>query len=98
MHLSELNNRDKEVSLLKRQLKSSQTALKHLWEYRDYVEEIKAYIASEELTGASELWNELEYPVQRSLYIAPLYGGPFTTKERAIIKGFWIITTEDIEG
>ena len=91
MHLSELHSRDMEVSLLKAKLKRAELTSKAIWEYRDYIAEIKEFIGLEELTGASEEWNELEYDIQKRLYTAPLYGGPFTTKERAIIRDFWKI-------
>ena len=96
MKVHELNNRDKEVSLLKSQLKHAQSVSKAVWEYRDYIEQIKEYIALEEITGADELWNELEYGVQKKLFTAPLYGGAFTTKERAIIRDFWKISEGDL--
>lgn len=98
MHLSKLNNREKEVSLLKTKLKRAHSVSKAVWEYRDYIEQIKEYIALEQITGASELWNELDYSVQRLLNTAPRFGGVFTTNERSIIKEFWDISTDDIEG
>ena len=96
MHLSELHSRDMEVSLLKAKLKRAENVSRAIWAYRDYIEEIKQFISLEELTGASELWNELEYDIQTKLYQAPLHGGPFTTQERAIIRGFWKIEESDL--
>ena len=89
MNISEMRN--SEVEKLKAALKRSYLASKAIYEYRDYIEQIKEYIALEEITGADELWNELEYGVQKKLFTAPLYGGAFTTKERAIIRDFWKI-------
>ena len=96
MNINELNNRDMEVSLLKAKLKRAENVSRAIWEYRDYIAEIKEFISLEELTGADELWNELEYKIQKRLFTAPLYGGPFTTKERAIIRDFWKIEESDL--
>lgn len=35
----------------------------------------------------SECWNELSEDEQTALWVAPSYGGIFTTEERKIIKG-----------
>ena len=96
MHITQLHARDMEVSLLKAKLKRAEDVCRAILFNIGYIEEIKEYIALEELTGAEELWNELEYPVQKLLITAPRFGGPFTTEERAIIRGFWKITEKDL--
>ena len=98
MHHSKLSAVDKEKELLKTQLKRAYSVSKAIYEHYWYIGEIKDYITADELTGASELWNEdLSYDIQKLLYTAPTKGGAFTTKEREIIRGFWSIRVEDIE-
>ena len=96
MNINDL--RDKEVSHWKGKFKRTVSLCKAIWEYCDYVELIKGELAAEDDMGASELWNELEYPVQKLLITAPLYGGPFTTEEVKKIKQLWEISVEDMEG
>jgi hypothetical protein len=59
--------------------------------------EIKEFIADEDLESASGYWNDLDYDIQKLLITAPLFGGIFTTKERAIVKSLWKISVGDIE-
>lgn len=88
--------KDGEIEKLNQTIRRTVRLCKVIWEYRDYIEEIKGYIDREELVGAAELWNELDYAVQKYLIIAPRYGGAFTTEERALIKGFWEISESDL--
>lgn len=82
--------------MLKSKLKHAQSVSKAIWEYRAYIEDIKEYISLEEIIGAAELWNELDYEVQKLLNTAPRYGGAFTTEERSVIRSFWEIKEEDL--
>ena len=91
------NIRDKEVELLKQQLKRAQAVPTAVWEYRDYLEQIKDYLLAEELVAAQELFEEIPYPVQKLLMTAPTKGGPFTTAERAIMRTLWKVSQEDVE-
>ncbi len=47
---------------------------------------IKEAINSEDSTYARQLWQELSEDEQIALYVAPTYGGIFTTSERKVIK------------
>ena len=106
MDIKKLDHKD--VDIEKRNLK----AAADLWEakykrtvklckaieqYRPYVGDIKGYLSLDDDLGASELWNELDYPVQKLLITAPRFGGPFTTAEVKKIKSLWDISVEDIE-
>ena len=86
----------KEVAHWKNKYKRCVTLCKTVWEYRDYIEQVKTCLAQGDDLGASELWNELDYPVQKYLITAPTYGGPFTTKERAQVTQLWEIKEEDL--
>ncbi len=88
--------RDREILMLKSKLKRSQNVCKAIWEYKEYVEEIKCYLLTDELTAAEELFEELDYGVQKLLMTAPTKGGPFTTAERATMRSIWKIKAEDI--
>ena len=70
-------------------------AIKSYW---PYIEEIQMRLEQEDDYAVSQLWNELDYEVQKLLITAPLHGGPFTTAERAKIKELWDISTDDLEG
>jgi hypothetical protein len=48
---------------------------------------IRDSIESGDLSYAQQLWGELSEPEQTALWVAPKFGGIFTTKERSIIKG-----------
>ena len=48
---------------------------------------IKKGIADGELDLAKECWVEMDQDTQNALWIAPSYGGIFTTEERKIMKG-----------
>ena len=48
---------------------------------------IKLGIINNRLDAASECWDELTEPEQTALWVAPKFGGIFTTEERNIIKG-----------
>jgi hypothetical protein len=98
MNIREMHNRDRELEKLNQTLRRTVRLCKTIWYERESIEQIKDCLSKEDLVGASQLWNELDYGVQKLLIIAPLFGGPFTTEERGIIKSFWIITVADIEG
>ena len=83
--------------MLKSQLKRTQILCHTIYKHYDYIYEIKSYIAQERLQGAKELFEELSYPIQKLLMIAPTKGGPFTTQERAIMRTLWKIRVADIE-
>ena len=95
--ISTMYAKDGELEKLQQSLKRTVSLCKVIWQYRYYIEEIKGYIKREELTGASEEWNDLQLEVQKLLIIAPSKGSPFTTKERAIIREFWNISAEEYE-
>ena len=63
----------------------------------DYIQLIKEAIAKDDTVYAQQLWEELPYPIQAALIVAPSKGGAFTTAERATIRGFWNLTLEDME-
>ena len=88
----------KEAVILRRELKRTQMLCKALIDNYGTITDIISKIALERLGEAAYLWNELDYPVQKLLYIAPSKGGAFNTQERAIIKSFWIISVSDYEG
>ena len=48
---------------------------------------IKQYIFEENLWSSQECWDELSQEEQTALWVAPKFGGIFTTEERKIIKG-----------
>lgn len=54
--------------------------------YGESILAIKAGIALGDLSSASEEWFSLDNEVKTRLWKAPSKGGPFTTKEREIIK------------
>jgi len=54
--------------------------------YSDSILAIKAGISLDDLSTASEEWFSLDDEVKRRLWKAPSKGGPFTTREREIIK------------
>lgn len=55
-------------------------------ENAESVKAIKAGIASGDYIKAAEAWFELDQDVMRGLWVAPSKGGPFTTKEREVMK------------
>lgn len=51
------------------------------------------------LTTAIEAWDELDESEQRSIWVAPSKGGPFSTDERLIIKSDrWAELARDVRG
>ena len=48
---------------------------------------IKEHIGGEDIGAAHQIWGELTEEEQTALWVAPKFGGIFTTKERKIIKG-----------
>lgn len=54
--------------------------------YGESIMAIKAGISLGDLSSASEEWFSLDDDIKRRLWKAPSKGGPFTTKEREIIK------------
>jgi len=57
------------------------------WEVFETVREMKRSIASDDLSYVAALWGELSEYEQTALWVAPKFGGIFTTEERKIIKG-----------
>lgn len=53
---------------------------------RETIETIKEGIATDNLSMASEAWYELDDEEKKAIWVAPTKGGPFTTKEREIMK------------
>ena len=102
MNIDELDWKDdarhKEVAHWKAKYKRTVRLCKAIFNKADYINWIKYYLNRQDILGASELWNELDYEVQKLLITAPLHGGPFTTAERAKIKELWDISTDDLEG
>ena len=49
--------------------------------------QIKNGIAQGDMLLANESWSELTETEQTALWVAPKFGGIFTTEERSIIKG-----------
>lgn len=47
---------------------------------------IKDLIEADDLYGAAQVWDELTDSEQKSIWAAPSKGGPFTTREREIIR------------
>ena len=47
---------------------------------------IKQYIAYDDMVGAYQLWDEFTESEQEALWVAPTYGGIFTTEERKAIR------------
>ena len=91
------NARHKEVAHWKGKYERTVRLCRAIEQYRPYVGDIKGCLSLGDDCGASQLWNELDYPVQKLLITAPRFGGPFTTAERAKIKELWEISIEDIE-
>lgn len=48
---------------------------------------IKSSIELKDMMLAQQCWDELTEPEQTALWVAPKFGGIFTTEERKIIKG-----------
>ena len=88
----------KEAQHWKRKYERTVRLCKAIREYDITIDYIKSGLACDDPLQASEGWNELEYPVQKLLITAPLYGGPFTTAEVKKIKELWDISTDDLEG
>ncbi len=95
--VSEMYGKDAELKNLENRLKRTVRLAKTVWQERYFIQDIIDCIAEDDLQAAADMWNELDYKVQELLIIAPTKGGPFTTKERAIVDSFWKITVEDIE-
>lgn len=54
--------------------------------YQESVDAIRAGIDSGDLWKAAEAWFELDQDTMRGLWIAPTKGGPFTTKQREVMR------------
>jgi hypothetical protein len=52
------------------------------------VAEIKRAFRDDDIPHMEILWRELTEKEQRALWIAPSYGGIFTTKEREVLNSF----------
>ena len=102
MNIDELDWKDdarhKEVAHWKAKYKRTVRLCKAIKSYWPYIEEIQMRLEQEDDCAVSQLWNELDYPVQKLLITAPLHGGPFTTAEVKKIKELWDISTDDLEG
>lgn len=59
---------------------------KTLLMYSEAIMEIKAGIATFDLSSASEEWFALDNEIKAKLWKAPSKGGPFTTKEREVMQ------------
>lgn len=88
----------KQVELLSRQLKHSQKLCRILMDEYHTVRSIQYALGRDDEQAASDVWNELDYHIQKLLITAPRKGGPFTTEERAKVKAIWQISQQDIEG
>lgn len=55
-------------------------------EYSESVTAIKEGIDGDDYIKAAEAWYELDQDVMRGLWVAPTKGGPFTTKQREVMK------------
>jgi len=102
MDINEINDwkdkaRHKEVALWKQKYERTVRLCKAIWEERASIECIKYDLEHDYALGASEAWNELDYPVQELLITAPRFGGPFTTQERTKLKELWDVSITDIE-
>ena len=63
--------------------------LKHMAAVREHWESvhwIKRGLRDQDMAMAAEAWVELDGEVQRALWIAPSYGGVWTTRERESMK------------
>ena len=68
--------------IYKRCAECMQATLDHI----DSVMAIKEALATGDLEKAAEAWSELTNDVKIALWLAPTKGGPFTTREREIMK------------
>lgn len=55
-------------------------------EYAESVAAIKEGIDGDDYIKAAEAWYELDQDVMRGLWVAPTKGGPFTTKQREVMR------------
>ena len=97
MNIKELNQ-GKDAQFWEGKFKRTVRLCKAIKSYWPYIEEIQMRLEQEDDCAASQLWNELDYPIQKLLITAPLYGGPFTTAEVMKIRSLWEISTDDLEG
>jgi len=97
MNINKAFNSSNEVATLKMSLKRSYLVCHAVYDYYDYIYEIKKYLSDDRPEGAKELFEELDYSIQKLLMTAPKFGGAFTTQERAKMRDLWIISVEDIE-
>ena len=86
----------KEAAHYKRKYERTVKLCKAIMDNYNSIDDIKFWLSREDNLGASECWNELDYPVQKLLITAPRFGGPFTTAERAKIKELWEISADDL--
>ena len=96
MNINEM--RDKEVAHWKGKFERTVRLCRAILVWGDYIQLIKRGLYAGDVIGASQLWHELDYPVQKLLITAPRYGGPFTTEEVKQIKELWEISADDMEG
>lgn len=96
MNLSDM--RSGEVSLLNKQLKRTVRLCKAIYANAEYIVSIKDALNGDDLVYAGQLFHELDFEDQRLLMMAPSKGGPFTTKERGILRDVWEVSPDDLEG
>ena len=70
--------------------------LKHNAALRDVitletVAAIKRALDNDDECHAEQLWRELEHDTTMALFVAPMYGGIFTTKERAFLASISLV-------
>lgn len=99
MNINEIKEdaRQKELAQLEHKYKRTIRLCKAIYENYTYIDLIKIHIGNEDNCYASQLWNELDYEVQKLLITAPTFGGPFTTEEVKKIKELWEISANDMK-
>jgi|GEM_PF-2559975 len=103
MNINEINKwKDsqcqRDLALLQGKYERTVRLCKAIWEHNDLIYEIKYWLNMGEINNCEveDLWNDLDYPVQKLLITAPRFGGPFTTEERAKIKKLWEISADEL--
>ena len=60
-------------------------ALREIPYLSDYVHQIKGLVAQDKIEDAKALWDDLSDEEKTALWVAPKFGGVFTTAERAAL-------------
>ena len=89
--------RQKELAQLQHKYKRTVRLCRLVFEDYHLINIIKRCLKLERYPDVSELWNELDYEVQKLLITAPTFGGPFTTEEVKKIKELWEISADDMK-